>query len=111
METRLATSQLRMQSWANIIKDRNASGLSVNEYCRQHDLSRNAYFYWLRKIRSAVIESGGVRLMEAPFTPESTVASFRPRLTMQIGDITIGADTTTTRELLTMACEVASHVK
>ena len=25
------------------------SGLSVNDYCSQHQLSRDAYYYWLRK--------------------------------------------------------------
>ena len=43
--------QLHMQQWAAIIEDRIASGLKIDEYCEKNQLSRNSYFYWLRKIR------------------------------------------------------------
>ena len=43
--------QLHMQQWTAIIEDRIASGLKINEYCEKNQLSRNSYFYWLRKIR------------------------------------------------------------
>ena len=42
--------QLHMQQWAAIIEDRIASGLNIDEYCEKNQLSRNSYFYWLRKI-------------------------------------------------------------
>ena len=40
-----------MQQWTAIIEDRIASGLKIDEYCEKNQLSRNSYFYWLRKIR------------------------------------------------------------
>lgn len=43
--------QLHMQQWITIIQDRIASGLKIDEYCEKNQLSRNSYFYWLRKIR------------------------------------------------------------
>lgn len=43
--------QLSMQQWSAIIEDRISSGLKVDEYCEKNGLSRNSYFYWLRKIR------------------------------------------------------------
>ena len=45
MDTRIATTQIRMQNWVEIIQDRNASGLTIDDYCKAHELSRNAYFY------------------------------------------------------------------
>ena len=39
------------QQWTAIIEDRLASGLKIDEYCEKNQLSRNSYFYWLRKIR------------------------------------------------------------
>lgn len=44
-------TQLSIQNWTEIIKDRNATNLSIDDYCKQHGLSRNSYYYWLRKIR------------------------------------------------------------
>lgn len=43
--------QLHMQQWTAIIEERLASGLKIDEYCEKNQLSRNSYFYWLRKIR------------------------------------------------------------
>ena len=46
-----------MQQWAAIIEDRIASGLKIDEYCEKNQLSRNSYFYWLRKIREEMSTS------------------------------------------------------
>ena len=39
MNTKLATSQIRLKNWAAIIQERNESGLSVKDYCAHHQLS------------------------------------------------------------------------
>ena len=52
MNTKLATTQIRITEWAAIIKDCKSSGLKVDEYCQQHDISRDAYYYWLRKVKT-----------------------------------------------------------
>ena len=63
MNTKLATSQIHLKNWATIIQDRKESGLSVNDYCSQHQLSRDAYYYWLRKIKeNLLVESGFVEV-------------------------------------------------
>lgn len=49
--------QLNMQQWSAIIEDRIASGLKIDEYCEKNQLSRNSYFYWLRKIREEMSAS------------------------------------------------------
>lgn len=66
MDTKLATRQIRIQQWAAIIKDRQASGLKVNDYCQEHGLSHDAYYYWLRKVKeAALVQSGFVELPAA----------------------------------------------
>lgn len=49
--------QLNMQQWTAIIEDRIASGLKIDEYCEKNQISRNSYFYWLRKIREEMSTS------------------------------------------------------
>lgn len=39
MNTKLATAQIRVKNWAAIIQECNESGLSVKDYCAQHQLS------------------------------------------------------------------------
>ena len=41
MNTKLATAQICVKNWATIIQERNESGLSVKDYCAQHQLSRD----------------------------------------------------------------------
>ncbi|WP_408637222.1 IS66 family insertion sequence element accessory protein TnpA [Oribacterium asaccharolyticum] len=38
-----------------MIKDCKESGLKVDDYCTQRGLSRNAYLYWLFKVKEAVL--------------------------------------------------------
>ena len=57
MDTQLATSQIRLQNWVAIIRDQKSSGLTIKDYCQEHDLSQNAYYYWLRKSRRAALQA------------------------------------------------------
>ena len=36
--------------WRNVLADKLASGLSQNEYCRQHGLNANNFSWWKREI-------------------------------------------------------------
>ena len=51
--------QVRMSNWASIIKARQESGQTVKEWCASNDISINAYYYWLRKLRKAAVELAG----------------------------------------------------
>ena len=50
--------QLRQQAgiakWSRLIVEQKNSGLTIRDFCRQHDLSWHAYYYWLRKIRDQI---------------------------------------------------------
>ena len=59
MDTKLATIQIRTKQWASIIQDCRSSGLKVDDYCEQHSLSRNAYYYWQRKVKEAALSQAG----------------------------------------------------
>ena len=56
MNTKLATTQIRITEWAAIIKDCKSSGMKVDDYCQLHDISRDAYYYWLRKVKTAALQ-------------------------------------------------------
>ncbi len=58
------TQNVRLQQWTAIIQDRQTSGLKVDDYCSEHNISRNAYYYWLRKVKAAAIENSGNRFAE-----------------------------------------------
>ena len=58
-------NEYRMQSWIEIIRECQESGLSNREFCSQRGISEKTYYYWLRKMRTAataVIEPQLVRV-------------------------------------------------
>ena len=58
-------NEFRLQNWMEIIRECEESGLSNREFCFQRGISEKAYYYWLRKVRTAaaiVIEPKLVRV-------------------------------------------------
>ena len=54
----------RMETWRQIIQDCQKSGLSNKAYCQQQGISEKTYYYWLRKLRTAVVEQAAPQIME-----------------------------------------------
>ena len=113
METRLATNQIRLTSWANIIRARNESGLTVKEYCEVNGLSRNSYFYWLKKVRAAALESNGFRFVEIPVpdTGMHTEGRNADAVTVELGSARIHVPGPASRDTFAMIVEVLSHAE
>lgn len=64
--------KLSIQQWRQIIQDRQNSGLTVDDYCKKNNLSRHAYFYWLRIIRQQAIDEANSPVQDN--TQELTVS-------------------------------------
>ena len=101
MDTKVATTQIRIQQWTEIIQDRSTSGLTVDDYCESHGFFRNQYYYWLRKVKARILESAPqlVELKIPETIPESkepvsrqkqiAVTTDVPQLVINKGDIDI----------------------
>lgn len=114
-ETKLATMSVRMQYWADTIRDRSESGLTVDQYCLEHGLSRHKYFYWLRKIREAALDASGVSFVEitppAKRLDNSRTSVFDSEAMISIGNINVSVNSKTSNELLSRILEVVRDVK
>ena len=112
MDTRLATTQFRLRTWADIIQARNESGLSVREYCERNKISRNVYFYWLRKLRSAALEADGSRFVEMPaFSLSGSSDHPMGSVIVELGNARIHVTDPELRDTFTMIVEVLSHAQ
>ena len=49
-------TKYRQDQWEKLITDCQSSGLKVDEWCEKNHINRNAYYYWLRKIRVQACE-------------------------------------------------------
>ena len=45
------TRQFRLQQWAEALRDRKESGLTVKEWCRLHNVSKYQFYYRQREVR------------------------------------------------------------
>lgn len=39
-----------LELWKHRIADRKTSGLNVTDWCKKNNLTKHAYYYWLRRI-------------------------------------------------------------
>ena len=62
------TPQERLEKWSAAICAQKASGLTIKEWCEQNGINSNTYYYYLRRIRDAMLESSGPRLVEMEFS-------------------------------------------
>ena len=107
MNTKLATSRMRTGQWADIIKDCKKSGLKVDNYCAQHGLSRNAYFYWLRKVKEAALTQSGFVEVQQQVEVSSCYPS--PKLTASVNEVVLGIDENTPMDLLANVIKVLKN--
>lgn len=45
------TQEEKHQHWINIISNQQESGLSVPQFCKQHDVNYATFHYWLKKLK------------------------------------------------------------
>ena len=110
MDTKAATTQIRIQQWAEIIQDRSASGLTVDDY-------------WLRKVKSRILESAPqlvelkipetIPTIREPVSRQKQVAITTdvPQLVISKGGIDIRVNSNISPELLRMVFECLSHAQ
>jgi hypothetical protein len=72
VNTREIATEYRLKHWAQVMQERNASGMSIRAYCKSISLHENVYYYWQRKLRKAAhqvmttTEPGTAMLTEVP---------------------------------------------
>jgi len=118
MNTRKVAAEYRLSSWAEIIRERNASGMSIREFCKRSGYHEYTYFYWLRKLREATctelagkgqeksVESGKQSLVPSGWTVcEKAVESKKKEmLAVEIGKCRVLIEAETDTELLARVC-------
>lgn len=111
MNTKLATTQIRLTEWASIIKDCRLSGLKVDEYCQQHNLSRDAYYYWLRKVKEAALQQVGFVELPSPMKKEIPSSEFHTQLIIKTAGIEVGINNDTPADLIARVLGVIDHAE
>ena len=67
MNTKIATKQIRLQHWAGIIKECQESGKKTKDWIVEHNITHDAYYYWLREVKRAALTN----VMESPVSNDN----------------------------------------
>ena len=111
MDTQKVTAEYRLLHWMKVIQERQNSGQNIKEFCESTGISRNAYYYWQRKLReiacsqlakpeesSDTIPGGWVQI--------ATVSPMNSSLKIEVGGCHIIVNNETDPELLQKVCRV-----
>ena len=109
MDTKLATKQIRLNEWTGIIKDCKASGLKVDDYCARHNLSRDAYYYWLRKVKEAALQQAGFIELPALNPGRLSASGFSSQMIIRVGETDIMVNQNTPAELISTVLGIVNH--
>lgn len=116
--TSFVAHQFRIQEWANLIRDckNRTTGMTVKEWCDQHEITTADYYYRLTQVRKACFDNVPRKFIEQSVVPvpADLLSSSSPstgELEIHINDICIQVKADTSPELLKMVLQVAAHVK
>lgn len=66
-----AEKQYNLRKWAQIIKECKSSGEKVMDWIKSHNISKDKYYYWQRRLKDAYMDSN---MQQGPAFVELTVA-------------------------------------
>ena len=121
-ETTLMAGQCRLQEWAAQIRDCQSrpSGMSVVEWCAGHGITKANYYYRLRRVRKACLETIQTKMpaqQAVPVRPgllqhqEQEDGNPQPGLDISIKGFSIHVTGATSMPLLAEVLRVVQHAE
>ena len=118
------THEIRLAQWEPIVKECNASGLSVAAWCRENNISAKKFYYWQRRLRAALTgettpdapnfqppsvakKNTIVELPTPVITPVTTIAP----VVLHLNGYTVEINNDATPELITTIMKVISYAQ
>lgn len=111
MDTQKVAAEYRMSQWAQVIQAQQESGQNIKDFCQTAGISRNAYFYWQKKLRKVactelskteeprnIVPSGWMQ-----FTPKQAQHA-KDALDIEINGCHVTVNAETNPELLKKVC-------
>ena len=81
-------NEVKSAQWAEMVRSRNESGLTVTDWCKQNGINLKTYYYRLKRIRQAVcneIERHDI----VPVEPIAETEITTEKIELSIGDVKI----------------------
>ena len=63
--------EYRARTWAMLIRECKASGMTNKDFCEQRGISEKSFYYWQKKLRTKIMETALPQLVHLDPTPET----------------------------------------
>jgi len=80
--------EIRLAQWAEMVRQRNESGLTVTDWCKENGINLKTYYYRLKRMRQAVcneIEQHDI----VPVKPNTGTELSAEKIELSVGDVKI----------------------
>ncbi len=67
-------NQKSLELWKQRIIDKNTSGLNVTDWCSKNNLTKHAYYYWMKRVDADIQKSDASIPLFIEVEPEHTVS-------------------------------------
>ena len=80
--------EIKLAQWVEMIRQRNESGLSVTEWCKENGINIKTYYYRLKRVRQAVCSEKEWHDI-VPVEPTAGTEITAEKIELSIGDVKI----------------------
>ena len=81
-------NEVNLKHWSEMVRQRNESGLSVSQWCRQNGVKQKTYYYRLKRVRKALC--GEVEKHEiVPVSTEPEIAVSHEQISLSVGNVVV----------------------
>lgn len=80
--------EVKLAEWAEMVKSRNESGLTVTDWCKQNGINLKTYYYRLKRLRQTVCNE----IEQHDIVPVEPIAETEPaaeKIELSVGDVKI----------------------
>ena len=85
--------------------------MKVDDYCQLHAISRDAYYYWLRKVKTAALQQAGFVELPMPKSKPAPIHDFTAQMIIKSAGNEISINNDTPTELIARVLEVIRHAQ
>jgi transposase-like protein len=119
VNTKEIAVEYRLAHWAQIMRERQESGLSIKQFCKNAGFHPNIYFYWQRKLREAACRElvpATQETRQMSTAPNGWIACVKPEtksqspLTIEIGQYRVLVEPNADADELAKVCRVLSSI-
>lgn len=113
MNTHLVAKEVKLSQWNALVQECLGSGMKIKDWCQQNNINKDAYYYWLRKIREAACDSMETRFVRVPdqCVAPSLHSVFSAELTISVGSVTININSSTPQHLIETTVRAVSNAE